>query len=87
MRLAAGNGAVFTPVPNTEYSEPEFLNRLHSELGCGTLLDLHNLYVGQLNGVLSPIEYLDQLNPDCVYEIHVAVGDEMAGFYTDSHSG
>jgi uncharacterized protein (UPF0276 family) len=85
--LLLENGAVFTPVPDTEYSEPEFLNRLHSELDCGTLLDLHNLYVGHLNGVLSPIEYLEQLNPDCVYEIHLAGGDEMAGFYTDSHSG
>jgi uncharacterized protein (UPF0276 family) len=85
--LLLENGAVFTPVPDTEYSEVEFLNRLHSELDCGTLLDLHNLYVGQVNGVLSPLEYLEQLNPDCVYEIHLAGGDEMAGFYTDSHSG
>src|SRR5580700_2016184 len=85
--LLLENGAVFTPVPNTEMSEPEFLNRLYSELKCGTLLDLHNLYVGMLNGTLSPVEYIEQLNPDCVYEIHIAGGDEMAGFYTDSHSG
>jgi uncharacterized protein (UPF0276 family) len=81
------NGAIFTPVPDTEMSEPEFLNRLYSELDCGTLLDLHNLYVGLLNGGPSPPEYLEQLNPDCVQEIHLAGGDELAGFYTDSHSG
>jgi uncharacterized protein len=80
------NGAVFTPVPDTEMTEPEFLNRLHSELGCGTLLDLHNLYVGKKNSVLSPLEYLEALNPDCVMEIHLAGGHELAGFYTDSHS-
>jgi uncharacterized protein (UPF0276 family) len=85
--LLLENGAVFTPVPDTDLSEPEFLNRLYSELNCATLLDLHNLYVGLLNGVLSPLEYLEQLNPDCVQEIHLAGGDEMAGFYTDSHSG
>lgn len=85
--LLLENGAVFTPVPDTDFSEPEFLNRLYSELNCGTLLDLHNLYVGLLNGVLSPHEYLEQLNPDCVREIHLAGGDELAGFYTDSHSG
>jgi len=85
--LLLENGAVFTPVPDSEMTEPEFLNRLYSETGCGTLLDLHNLYVGQLNGVLSAVEYLEQLNPDCVHEIHLAGGDEMAGFYTDSHSG
>ena len=80
------NGAVFTPVPDTDMSEPEFLNRLYSELDCSTPLDLHNLYVGQQNGILSPLEYLEQLNPNCVQEIHIAGGDELAGFYTDSHS-
>jgi len=84
--LMLENGAIFTPVPDTEMSEPEFLNRLYAELNCGTLLDLHNLYVGLLNGVSSPVEYLEQLNPDCVMEIHLAGGHELAGFYTDSHS-
>ncbi len=85
--LLLENGAIFTPVPDSEMSEPEFLNRVYSELDCGTLLDLHNLYVGLLNGVLSPLEYLDKLNPDCVREIHLAGGHELAGFYTDAHSG
>ena len=85
--LLLENGAVFTPVPNTELTEPQFLNRLYSEVGCGTLLDLHNLYVQFANSTLSPLEYLQELNPECVYEIHLAGGDELAGFYTDSHSG
>jgi uncharacterized protein (UPF0276 family) len=80
------NGAVFTPVPMSEMSEPEFLNRLYAEAGCGTLLDLHNLYVGQRNGVLRPADYFEELNPDCVCEIHIGGGHEIAGFYTDSHS-
>jgi uncharacterized protein (UPF0276 family) len=86
-RLLMENGAIFTPVPDTEMSEPQFLNRLHAEVDCGTLLDLHNLYVGERNGVQSPRDYLEQLDPACVEEIHVAGGDELAGFYTDSHSG
>lgn len=85
--LLLENGAVFTPVPDTEMTEPEFLNRLYEQSGCATLLDLHNLYVGWRNGILSPTKYLEQLNPLCVHEIHVAGGDHLAGFYTDSHSG
>src|SRR5262249_6146792 len=85
--LLLENGAIFTPVPDSEMTEPQFLNRLYIEAGCGTLLDLHNLYVGERNGILSPPDYLEQLNPDCVQEIHIAGGDELAGFYTDSHSG
>jgi uncharacterized protein (UPF0276 family) len=86
-RLLMENTAVFTPVPDSDMTEPEFLNRLYAEADCGTLLDLHNLYVGQRNGVLSPRDYLERINPACVEEIHIAGGDEMAGFYTDSHSG
>jgi uncharacterized protein (UPF0276 family) len=86
-RLLMENTAVFTPVPDSDMTEPQFLNRLYSEADCGTLLDLHNLYVGQQNGVLSAREYLEQINPVCVEEIHIAGGDELAGFYTDSHSG
>jgi uncharacterized protein (UPF0276 family) len=85
--LLLENGAVFTPVPDTEMSETEFLNRLHSETGCGVLLDLHNLYVGLVNGVLSPLQYLENLDPDSVKEIHLAGGHDLAGFYMDSHSG
>lgn len=85
--LLLENAAIFTPVPGSDMSEPEFFNRLHAEVGCATLLDLHNLYVGQRNGVLSPLDYLEQLDPNCVEEIHIAGGDELAGFYTDSHSG
>ena len=85
--LLLENPAIFTPVPGSDMSEPQFLNRLHAEVGCATLLDLHNLYVGKRNGVLSPLDYLEQLDPNCVEEIHLAGGDELSGFYMDSHSG
>jgi uncharacterized protein len=81
------NPALFTPVPDCEMSETEFLNRLFVEAQCGTLLDLHNLYVSYRNGASDPLEYLSSLHPDAVQEIHLAGGDELAGFYTDSHSG
>ncbi len=86
-RILLENGAFFTPVPDMEMSEPAFLNRLHAEGHCGTLLDLHNLYVGALNGGMPMQQYLDELDPDAVEEIHLAGGDDFAGFYMDSHSG
>jgi uncharacterized protein (UPF0276 family) len=86
-RLLLENGSFFTPVPDLDMSEPAFLNRLFTEGYCGTLLDLHNLYVNERNGGTPVAAYLAELNPDCVEEIHLAGGDDFAGFYMDSHSG
>lgn len=84
--LLLENGSFFTPVPDMEMSEPEFFNRLHAEGRCGMLLDLHNLYVNARNGGMDPVRYLEQLNPEVVEEVHLAGGDDFAGFYMDSHS-
>jgi uncharacterized protein (UPF0276 family) len=70
-----------------DMTEPAFLNRLYAEGLCGTLLDLHNLYVGKRNGGPDPSDYIEELDPDGVVEIHLGGGDDFAGFYMDSHSG
>ncbi len=84
--IALENGAFFTPVPDPDMTEPQFLNRLHAEGRCETLLDLHNLYVNWRNGGEAPEAYIAQLDPDAVIEIHLGGGDDFAGFYMDSHS-
>ena len=50
--------SIFTPIPDMEMTEPEFLNRLWKEEGCGTLVDMHNLYVSWRNGGMNPRDYL-----------------------------
>ncbi len=85
-RVLLENGAFFTPVPDSDMTEPEFLNRLYRQGSSGTLLDLHNLYVTARNGGMSPAEYLAVLDPESVEEIRLGGGDEFAGFYMDSHS-
>ncbi|HEX5380514.1 MAG TPA: DUF692 family protein [Phenylobacterium sp.] len=85
-RILLENGVIFSAVPEPEMSEPAFFNRLHADSGCGMLLDLHNLYANTLNLGTSGEEYLAQLNPEMVVEIHLAGGDRLKGHYTDSHS-
>ena len=84
--LALENGTIFSAIPDPEMSEPEFLNRLHARTGCKMLLDLHNLYANTRNLGWSAEDYLAELNPEIVLEVHIAGGDMLRGHYTDSHS-
>lgn len=84
--LLIENPTIFTEIPEQEFSEPEFLSHLHRRSGCGVLLDLHNLYANTVNLELSAHAYLAALAPETVIELHLAGGDRLQGFYTDSHS-
>ena len=86
VRLLMENPALFTPVPDPEMSETEFLNALASRTGCGILLDLHNLYANVRNELVDADQYLAALDLDHVVEIHLAGGSELFGTYTDSHA-
>jgi uncharacterized protein len=80
------NGTIFSAIPDPEMSEPEFMNRLHAQTGCGMLLDLHNLYANTLNLGWEADDYLRAIDPKIVVEIHLAGGDWLRSHYTDSHS-
>jgi uncharacterized protein (UPF0276 family) len=81
------NGVRHTPIINEDMGEPEFMNRLAASTGCGMLLDLHNLYTDYRNHGWHPFDYLEQLDPAIVRELHIAGGSVIGGAYTDSHSG
>jgi len=85
-RALLENGSFFIPVPDLDFSEPEFLTRLHHAGLCGTLLDLHNLLVNARNDGPDPATHLDALDLHVVEEVHPAGGDDHEGFYMDSHS-
>lgn len=85
--LLLENGVVYTPVPDTDMSETEFVNRMTTESGCGLLLDLHNLYVNSVNLDVDTYAFLNQLDLDAVHEVHIAGGNVFAGAYLDSHAG
>jgi uncharacterized protein len=81
------NNVYYVDAPEQEMSEPEFLNRLSRESGCGILLDLHNVYVNARNHNFSPDLFLQDLDLSRVVELHIAGGDDLLGFYTDAHAG
>lgn len=73
-------------VPESEYEEPEFLNKLVDRTGCGIILDVTNVYTNSVNFNFNPYEYIDRINADAVQLVHLAGGQyDKDGFLMDSH--
>lgn len=70
-----------------EMSDGTFVARIVEEADCGLLLDLHNLYTNELNGRQSIQSVLSELPLSRVWEVHLAGGVELDGFWLDAHSG
>ena len=54
---------------------------------CGILLDLHNVYTNAINGRQPVDEFIAQLPLERVWEVHLAGGFWMDGYWLDAHSG
>lgn len=82
------NPALYVKFPDSTMHEYDFLNQLADKTGCGILLDITNLYISSYNLSFAAIEYLEQINQNQVYEIHVAgFKKSNRGLLVDSHSG
>ena len=74
-------------------AEPDFFNLLARRSGCGLLLDVNNLVVNALNetpgdeaaAVRAACQWVDQIDPAIVGEIHLAGYDDSGGLVIDDH--
>lgn len=66
------NPSSYLEYKNSEMSEPEFINEIAKQTGCGLLLDLNNIYVSATNHQFSVDGYLDVIDSKAVQEIHLA---------------
>jgi uncharacterized protein (UPF0276 family) len=69
-----------------EYSEAAFLNALANRTGCGLLLDLYNLECDAHNHGFAVDAFLQTLQLEQVWELHLAGGTELDGLLVDVHS-
>lgn len=85
--VAAETGVNYLRPRADEIPDGEFMARLAERADCGILLDLHNVYCNARNGRQSVDRFLSELPLERVWEVHLAGGFEMDGFWLDSHSG
>ena len=73
-------------IPQSDYSETEFINLILERTGCGLLLDVTNVYTNSVNFKFDPYEWIDQIRLDRVGLVHLAGGyRDPDGFLMDSH--
>jgi uncharacterized protein (UPF0276 family) len=69
-----------------ELSEPEFLNRLCEQADCGLLLDVTNLFINSRNHGFDPIDWLHQINPERIVQLHLVGYGRQDGLWVDHHA-
>lgn len=84
--VAFENGVNYLRVDATELSDGEFFRSVAEAADCGILLDLHNLWTNECNGRESADQVLATLPLDRVWEVHLAGGMRLNGYWLDSHS-
>lgn len=85
--IAVETGVNYLRPRTDELPDGEFVARVAESADCGLLLDLHNIFTNGLNGRQPVGEYLDQIPLERVWEVHLAGGMELDGFWLDAHSG
>jgi hypothetical protein len=85
--IAVETGVNYLRPRPDEMPDGAFVAAVVEAADCGLLLDLHNIYTNSLNGRQAVETFLAQIPLDRVWEIHLAGGFAMEGFWLDAHSG
>jgi uncharacterized protein (UPF0276 family) len=85
--IAIETGVNYLKPRRDEMPDGLFVAAVAETANCGILLDLHNIFANSLNGRQTMEEFLAQIPLERVWEMHIAGGFEMDGFWLDAHSG
>jgi len=66
--------------------ETDFLNRLCEQADCGLLLDVTNLFINSRNHGYDALQWLHEIEPRRIKQLHIVGYSRADGRYTDSHS-
>ena len=85
--FAFETGVNYLQPGESELGDGQFWRDVADGADCGILLDLHNLWCNELNGRSTVMEAIDSLPLERVWEVHLAGGMPMSGYWLDAHSG
>ena len=71
-KILVENASTYLEFSHNEMPEWDFINEISRRSGCGLLLDINNVYVNACNHNFDPHEFLSNVSPESVGEIHLA---------------
>jgi len=93
-QLLVENLSAYVSFSSSDRVETDFLNALVQRTGCGLLVDVNNIYVNALNEQLAGrcdhpfqacLEWINNIAPDSVGELHLAGHINMGDVVIDDH--
>lgn len=66
------NPSSYIDFQKTDFSEPQFLNKICETSGAKLLLDVNNIYVSAANNGFDPYRYIDNIEQHNIEEVHLA---------------
>lgn len=70
-----------------ELPDGHYFAAIAEHADCGILLDLHNLWANERNGRMPLREVLATLPLERIWELHLAGGSALDGYWLDAHDG
>ncbi|MDH5179098.1 MAG: DUF692 domain-containing protein, partial [Gammaproteobacteria bacterium] len=67
-------------------AETDFINRLCEQSGCGMLLDVTNLYVNSRNHGFDALQWLHEIEPHYIRQLHLVGYNKQGDTWYDSHA-
>ena len=69
-----------------DLGETDFFNELCARAGCGLLLDVTNLFINSRNHGFDPLQWLHEIEPRHIVQLHIVGYSRSGSRYADSHA-
>ena len=84
-RILIENVSSYLTYTSSDMQEWDFLNAVARQADCLLLLDVNNIYVSARNHGFDPVTYVEAIDPDRVWQFHLAGHSDFGDYVIDTH--
>lgn len=84
-RILLENVSSYVSYKESILTEWDFLREISERADCLLLIDVNNIYVSSINHEFNPLDYINAIPRERVYQIHLAGHSNMGDYIIDTH--